>query len=119
MRDESTDDEWIVVSAADPSNLVGIITSGPRVPATRGNRIVMLNGRPIAARESREIRWLANVDESTAQRAERILCAPGALRRDVKELAFARLPDFDTLDPRNVDDGVARHKTVDGASERR
>jgi ATP-dependent Lhr-like helicase len=76
MRDEPATETWTVISAADPLNLVGIITSGPRVPATRGNRIAMLNGRPIAARESRAIRWLAGLDESTAQQAQRILtCA--------------------------------------------
>jgi len=82
QRDEPIANVWNVISAADPLNLVGILTAGPRVPAMRRNRIVFLNGRPIAARESREIRWLAEVDEATALDATRLLTAPGFLERD-------------------------------------
>jgi ATP-dependent Lhr-like helicase len=81
-RDEPAEQSWEVVSAADPLNLVGIITDGPRVPAKRTNRVLLVNGRAIAARESRQIRWLADVDEQTRQRAVQILTAPGAVRRD-------------------------------------
>jgi ATP-dependent Lhr-like helicase len=81
LRDEPASDVWTVISAVDPLNLVGIITHGPRVPATRGNRIVMLNGRAVAARESGTIRWFADVDEVTSRRAGLLLSAPGALRR--------------------------------------
>lgn len=38
----------VVVSGADPLNLVGILTSHPRVPSTAGNRILYWNGRPAA-----------------------------------------------------------------------
>ena len=48
----------------------------------RSNRIAFLNGRAIAAREAREIRWLADVDDATRQRAERLLTAPGTLGRE-------------------------------------
>jgi hypothetical protein len=53
------------------------------VPALRGNRIALVDGRPIAAREARTIRWLVDVDDRTRQTAERLLTSPGALRRDV------------------------------------
>ena len=35
LRDEPAEPTWYVVSAADPINLVGIITTGTRVPANR------------------------------------------------------------------------------------
>jgi len=38
----------VTVSGADPLNLVGILTSHPRVPSTAGNRILYWNGRPAA-----------------------------------------------------------------------
>jgi ATP-dependent Lhr-like helicase len=79
-RDPPENDEWVVISAADPLNLVGIITPAARVPATRGNRVLFLNGRPIAAREAKAIRWLTDVDEATRLRAERLLRAPGPLK---------------------------------------
>ena len=82
MREEPEAENWCVVSAADPLNLVGILTTAVRVPALRGNRIAFLNGRPIAAREGREIRWLADVDDAIRQRAERLLATPGVLRRE-------------------------------------
>ncbi len=81
-RDEPPGDVWQVLSAADPCNLVGIITDGPRVPATRGNRVLFVDGRPIASRETREIRWLREVDEAARQRAERMLRWPDARYRE-------------------------------------
>ncbi len=78
-RDEPAEATWSVISAADPLNLVGIVTRDPRVPAKRGNRVLFLNGRPVAARESRQIRWLADLDEGSRQRAMQLLNAPGAL----------------------------------------
>jgi ATP-dependent Lhr-like helicase len=82
-RDRPADETWSVISAVDPLNLIGVVTRDPRVPAVRGNRIALLNGRAIAAREARVIRWLADVDEATRRTAERLLMAPGAIRRDL------------------------------------
>jgi ATP-dependent Lhr-like helicase len=82
LRDKPGSDSWAVISAADPLNLVGIVTRDLRVPATRGNRVLFRNGRPIAARESRRVRWLTTVDEETALLATRLLTAPGALGHD-------------------------------------
>ena len=46
----------ISLSAADPANLQGILTPGPRVPATRKNRILFRDGEPIAVLEGGEFR---------------------------------------------------------------
>jgi ATP-dependent Lhr-like helicase len=81
-RDTPQNESWSLISAADPLNLVGVITHDVRVPALRSNRIVFLNGRPIAAREARQIRWFADIDDTTRENAERLLTAPGALRRE-------------------------------------
>jgi ATP-dependent Lhr-like helicase len=40
--------ERIEVSAADPLNLVGILTPGARVPAVLGNRVAFVDGVPVA-----------------------------------------------------------------------
>jgi len=79
--DGAMKEDWQLVSAADPLNLIGIITDGPRVPATRNNRILFLNGRPIAAREAGNVRILADLNEATEQQASRRIAAPDALRR--------------------------------------
>jgi ATP-dependent helicase Lhr and Lhr-like helicase len=98
QRDEPDNERWAVISAADPLNLVGIVTTAVRVPALRSNRVAFLNGRPIAAREGREIRWLADVDDATRQRAERLLTSPGSLRREAaKERELTPAFDIDAL----------------------
>ena len=50
-RDEPTG-SMVVVSACDPLNLVGILTTGDRVPAIQGNRIVFFDGVPVVSLEA-------------------------------------------------------------------
>lgn len=57
-------DEFIVLSAVDPLNLIGILTPERRVPAIYGNRILYRDGLPIAAIEGGEPRRLADTDLS-------------------------------------------------------
>jgi ATP-dependent Lhr-like helicase len=89
LRDVPADQSWQVISAADPINLVGIITRDARVPATRANRVLFVNGRPIAASESRSIRWFVDVDDSARQRATRLLLGPDTWRRQQLAMEFA------------------------------
>ncbi len=105
---DANDELWYIVSAADPLNLIGIITPHARVPATRSNRIVFLGGRPIAARESKAVRWLIDdVDAATRQQAIRLLASPDALRR--AEIAAAPLDAnrFATIKAAATEDGVS------------
>jgi ATP-dependent Lhr-like helicase len=51
--------EMAVLSAADPLNLVGILTPEARVPAVHTNRVLLRDGVPIAALEGGEVRRLA------------------------------------------------------------
>ena len=53
-------------SAADPLNLIGIVTSPPRVPSTAANRVTYLDGKPVAALRGGEVIFLATVSEETA-----------------------------------------------------
>ena len=50
--------ELVSISAADPLNLVGILTPGHRIPATPKNRILFRDGVPIAFREGSETHFL-------------------------------------------------------------
>jgi len=54
-RDEGT---MIGVSGADPLNLVGILTPGPRLPALAGNRVLYRDGVPIALLAGGAVRML-------------------------------------------------------------
>ena len=52
-------DELVVLSAADPLNLVGILTPQPRIASVYRNRVLLKDGVPIAALEGGEVRRLA------------------------------------------------------------
>ena len=53
-------DELVVLSAADPLNLVGILTPHPRIASVYRNRLLLKDGLPIAALEGGELRRLAD-----------------------------------------------------------
>ncbi len=53
----------ISVSAADPLNLVGVVTPDARVAAVPKNRILYRDGIPIAVREGGEVRFLQEQDD--------------------------------------------------------
>jgi ATP-dependent Lhr-like helicase len=53
-RPREGEDDWFVVSAVDPLNLTGILNGGRRVPALRGNRLLVRNGRLLAALQAGE-----------------------------------------------------------------
>jgi hypothetical protein len=53
---------WVLVSAADPLNLAGILTTGPRIPATHKSALVIQNGRCVAAKIAGRIEFFAEVD---------------------------------------------------------
>ena len=68
---QSLDD--IVISAADPLNLAGIITPGKRVPAIAGNRLLYRNGLPVAIYMGGEFEWFGEPDEAGAWTARTLL----------------------------------------------
>ena len=47
--------EVVSLSAADPLNLVGILTPGPRIPALRTNEVVYRDGLPESTPVAREL----------------------------------------------------------------
>jgi ATP-dependent Lhr-like helicase len=67
IRKAPPNGELITLSAADPLNLQGILTPGPRIAALTGNRILFRDGLPIAALEAGETRRLAGAPVSDLQ----------------------------------------------------
>jgi ATP-dependent Lhr-like helicase len=59
--------EMVVLGAADPLNLVGILTPDARVPAVHTNRLLLKDGLPIAALEGGDLRRLAASELSDEQ----------------------------------------------------
>lgn len=65
LRDEGPTQELIVVSGADPLNLVGIVTRQERIPRTASNRIAYVDGVPVACLQGGEIRGLSEVSRDS------------------------------------------------------
>jgi len=52
----------VSISAADPLNLVGIVTAGEKVPALVGNRVLFDGGMPVATLVGGEVSFLVDLD---------------------------------------------------------
>ena len=74
IRNARANYELITLSAADPLNLQGILTPGPRIAAFTTNRVLFCNGLPVGALEGREIRRLSenSVSDSDMESALRV-----------------------------------------------
>ncbi len=72
-RSHLEENTWVIVSAADPLNLVGIVLPGARVPAVRGNRLLLHNGRLVATFQAGELRFFENFPEEIQEKISRSL----------------------------------------------
>ena len=63
-RRQPTADQWVSVSGADPLNLVGILTPGPRLPALAGNRLLYRDSIPTAVLIADDIQFLEALDNA-------------------------------------------------------
>jgi ATP-dependent Lhr-like helicase len=61
IRRRAPDDGLVSVSGADPLNLAGILTPGPKLAALAGNRVLYCGGSPIAFLEGDSTRFLESV----------------------------------------------------------
>src|SRR5262249_13634779 len=68
------------LSGADPLNLVGILTPGPKLPALTGNRLLYRDGLPIALLAAGEVQFLETLDPASEWEAHKALlrCAEPA-----------------------------------------
>lgn len=76
LRKKPGDNRLVSVSAADPLNLVGILTPGMRVPALATNRVLFRGGIPIAVHVSGEARFLAPLEPAQEWEARNALLRP-------------------------------------------
>jgi len=72
-RREAAKGQLLSISAADPLNLVGVVTPGERIPALRRNRIVFEDGVPLAVLEGGVVRSLGEYPAARAPEIERAL----------------------------------------------
>jgi ATP-dependent helicase Lhr and Lhr-like helicase len=78
VRRRPREGECVSLSAADPLNLLGLLTPGSRLPALAGNRILYRDGLPLATLAGGEVRFLDTLDAATQWEARNAL-----LRRHV------------------------------------
>lgn len=79
INKEEPEDKYVSISAADPLNLTGFITPGKRVPALYNNRILYLNGAPVAIKEGKDVVFVRDEDEDTQWKLKKML-----IHRDVQ-----------------------------------
>jgi ATP-dependent Lhr-like helicase len=66
-------DDWIVVNGADPVNLSGIVTAGPRIAATHKNAAIYHRGRCLAAKVAGRIDFFGEVEPEVQLRMRKAL----------------------------------------------
>ncbi len=66
IRRSGADGRIVVISAADPLNLIGTLTSGDRVRAITATRIAYCDGVAIAVKEGDYVRPLGEIDSASA-----------------------------------------------------
>ena len=82
LRKTEKSDGLVTLSGADPLNLVGILSPGPRIPAVWRNRILLRDGLPIAALECGKMRNLSGEsDLEPLENALKVGRLPLALRK--------------------------------------
>ena len=69
LRREGADGRLLILSAADPLNLTGIVTLGERVRAVAGSRIAYRDGVPVSVMEGDYLRTLAEMETAVASEA--------------------------------------------------
>jgi ATP-dependent Lhr-like helicase len=64
---------FTVISACDPLNLGGLITPGPKTPATGGNLILLENGLPVARSMAEVVEEFPGISAEASRMARRKL----------------------------------------------
>jgi len=65
IRDQQPSGAWLVISAADPLNLAGILSPGPRLPATHKNALILQDGRVVATLIGGVVEFQSEFDPAT------------------------------------------------------
>ena len=70
LRKTKASGELLTISGSDPLNFAGILTPGPRVTAIAANRILLLDGVPLAGLEAGQIITLSNPGDISERQIE-------------------------------------------------
>jgi ATP-dependent helicase Lhr and Lhr-like helicase len=73
--------QYVSLSAADPLNLLGLVTPGSRLPSLTGNRLLYVDGLPVATYSGGEISFVDGLDAK-----ERWAAQNAILRRTMSDV---------------------------------
>ena len=82
VRRKPASGEFLSLSGADPLNLVGILTPGPKLAALTSNRVLYRDGLPVALFAGGEVQFQDELDTATQWQAKKALlrgAVPSAL----------------------------------------
>ena len=99
--EDAASHDWIVLSAADPVNLFGVITSEPRIPATHRNALIVRAGRLVASRQAGTAVFYETLDEATQWTMRRTMTLG---RRPVESVGPLAVPKSAALARRSSPD---------------
>ena len=77
VRRRQASGEWLSVSGADPLNLAGILTPGPKLAALTGNRLLYRDGLPVALFAAGEVTFLETLGAAGEWEAHKALLRTG------------------------------------------
>jgi ATP-dependent Lhr-like helicase len=73
VRRRPNSGEFVSLSGADPLNLAGILTPGPKLAALTANRILFRDGSPIASMAGGEVQFLTTLETPVQWQARKSL----------------------------------------------
>jgi ATP-dependent Lhr-like helicase len=85
----TTATDWTVVAAADPLNLIGILTEAPRVAASRSLLLVIRGGRHVATRDGHEVTFHAAMTPDDERAIRQAVQLSGSLRGRIADRTSA------------------------------
>ena len=112
VRRKPPSGSWVSLSGADPLNLVGILTPGPKLAALTGNRLLYRDGLPVALFAGGKAQFLETLDPATQWEARKAL-----LRGVLSRPPSSRCPDTFNLGWRQA--SAARFRSGPGWRDER
>jgi ATP-dependent Lhr-like helicase len=92
LRDAGPLQTWVVISAADPLNLAGILTPGARVSAKTRNALALMDGRLIGVQQAGQIEFLESLSAEQLADITRALRVSTIVRRRHAAGEYAGVP---------------------------
>ncbi|HWB14229.1 MAG TPA: DEAD/DEAH box helicase [Pirellulales bacterium] len=92
LRDAPPSSNWVVISAADPLNLAGILTPGPRLAAKTRSALALMDGRVIAVQQAGQVEFLESLAPDRVAEITRALRVSAIVRRRHAAGEYAGFP---------------------------